>query len=498
MNEEPLARPDEHPLLKEAVTFLQMGYFSGAIKRCEEFARLGPKHELAGSFVAWLARVYEGGDQIPTMLERFPVEIAKSLTGGQGLAETALVVAMHERRAELAGVLSSVTGVLDKQHGVLVAHHPTALLALAGIALDEAADSGTARRLCSCALGLRGVYVSLKDTEKLADLLIALEAPVALWADWVEIFIGHITFSACRPRIFATEFEDPEAVEWATRQDAESEGVFERALARGPTELVEMIERLAPQLDAPGLAEIVREREILKPESTPSGPPAADWCSVRNLRSRYFWHDMVLEHEQHFLRNGDWALFFAPTPDFSMAVAQWWRLLEAVLKRVVVEPLSTLFADNPDWLIWDQEHLSPAAQKKESVLIDKLADVQRARRMTLSDMLMVLEKCVANPKSPRHGSKLRQEATRFFGDYRRQFEGLVQSSWLCPKLLTSDNINWYRNRASHDGSVDLVDASIGRVLARRLISHFFLPVLKDWGFVPTLPLHIQVDADRNR
>jgi hypothetical protein len=45
---------------------------------------------------------------------------------------------------------------------------------------------------------------------------------------------------------------------------------------------------------------------------------------------------MMDSAQQDLVRNGDWAMFGVPTDDFSMALAQWWRALESVLKQSIV------------------------------------------------------------------------------------------------------------------------------------------------------------------
>ena len=74
------------------------------------------------------------------------------------------------------------------------------------------------------------------------------------------------------------------------------------------------------------------------------------------------------------------------------------------------------------------------------------------------------------------------EAAQILGRYAAQIGPLTKGTWLHPAHLTDQNINWFRNRSSHDAAVALVDAAVGRVLARRILSGFFAPVLKSWGF----------------
>jgi len=85
------------------------------------------------------------------------------------------------------------------------------------------------------ALGFRSVFVSLADVERLATLLIALDAPLGLWAHWSNILIQHIHFAAARAAVLYDELRDSaSAVRWPEAEDDASEGVVRSVLATAP------------------------------------------------------------------------------------------------------------------------------------------------------------------------------------------------------------------------------------------------------------------------
>ena len=136
----------------------------------------------------------------------------------------------------------------------------------------------------------------------------------------------------------------------------------------------------------------------------------------------------------------------------------------------------------PQFLSLDRENLSPKRQKEEAVFLDKLAVPERAAKLTLYDILLILKKCEATQEGAGAGSRVRLEAAQILSRYAAQIGPLTRGTWLYPAHLTDQNINWFRNRSSHDAVVPLVDAAVGRVLARRILSGFFDPVLESRGF----------------
>lgn len=467
-------------LLAEARLCLHIGYFEGALTRAillERHPGLRPSARL----IAWIARVYLGEAHWADALKMTDtIAEIRNLAGGHGLAEYAVAATTASTAAAEAGI-KAILKAADSQHGVVITWHPNALLRLATFAM-KSGDKRSAILLASIALGFRQVFVSLADVERLASLLIALDAPVCLWADWSNVLIQHIDFAAARATVLHPELRDSASVvRWSKAEEAASEGVVRSVLATAPREAWEVLQGLAPHLDATPLQSVIKNG-FTPNSSTGRRVPDALWSEPAALRYRYFWYDMITPGEQDLVRNGDWAIFGLPTDDFSMALAQWWRALESVLKRSLVDLLSSTLAKNPQFLSLDRENLSPGKQKDEAVFLDKLAVPNRAAKLTLFDILLILKKCEATQEGAGASSRVRLEAARILGNYTAQTGPLTKGTWLRPAHLTDQNIEWFRNRSSHDAAVVLVDAAVGRVLARRILDGFFAPVLKSWGF----------------
>jgi len=171
-----------------------------------------------------------------------------------------------------------------------------------------------------------------------------------------------------------------------------------------------------------------------------------------------------------------------------MSVAQWWRALETLLKTTIAEELSKLFTEHQEWVEWDQCNLSPKEQKRESVFLEKLTDPQKTAHLTLGDLVLILKKCIPDyGTTPKVKSRLRLEAIHFFNTYRGQFRPMVQNEWIFPPHLTNENVNLFRNQASHDGPMDFIDAAVGRLVARRVLDVFSRPVFEADGFSVSWP-----------
>ncbi|QDT71680.1 hypothetical protein [Lacipirellula limnantheis] len=197
---------------------------------------------------------------------------------------------------------------------------------------------------------------------------------------------------------------------------------------------------------------------------------------------------MLDEHEKAFVTNGDWALGCTPTDDFSMGLAQWWRLIESVFGRIVRNNLGKMFDENPQWLASDRETLSPKALASESVFLKKLAVPGERERMTLADILRVLEKCVIKPRTlDRCDSIVRQKATEYFAPHAQILQKAVQAGGAQPflSLLTIDQ---FRNLASHSQPTTESNAAVGRLVAKSIVNALFLPNLRAWGFKSVVPV----------
>jgi len=416
-------------LLNEAQICLQFGYFEGALERASGL-QLHPELGQSARFTAWIARVYLGEGHWKAALKmRDVIDEVKVLTGGQGFTEYLCLLKDSYPEAAAEGI-KQILRVADAQHGVFVTWHPSGILRLAEFAFGILQDRRSAVLLISIALGFRRIFVSLGDVGRLARLLIALDAPICIWADWCSVLIQHMHFATNRASILQEVLEAPgHSVRWALAEDAASEGTLKSALAVGPCETWAFLQSLVPHLDAVGLAAIITDRFVPNNEPGKRGADAF-WSEPIALRYRYFWYDMITSTEQDLVRNGDWAMFGLPTHDFSMALAQWWRALESVLKRSVVDLLSSTFAHQPQLADWDRESLSPKRKKEESVFLEKLAIPDRAAKTTLYDILLVLKKCESTNEGDAVGSRLRLEAANVLKRYSAQIGTLTKGSTL--------------------------------------------------------------------
>lgn len=477
----------EHPVFREARICLQTGYFEGVLNRTSQLAISYSGSRNSRLHLEWLARVYLGGAKSPSHRLTLDVRpLFSALSGGQGVTELCLVT-LQSNPINAEKIIHELVGYIFQQKGVIVTWHPTALLRLARFAQKNFEDPALARHLVNLALGFQAYWV-LSDLELLADLLINLEAPTALWADWCSKFLQHLLLARKRLAFFEENFQDQIAVQWAYEQENASKDLLGQVIATGPPELIPLLVKLSPHMGVPSFAEVVVNLFQTPKRSTEITPPHSSWSDLDAIRLRYFWHQVVTKPVQDLVRNGDWAIFHIPTGDFSMSVAQWWRALETILKTTIAEELSKLFTEHPEWAEWDRRNLSSKEQKRESVFLEKLPDPQKTAHLTLGDLVLVLKKCIpVDGATPKVKSKLRLEAIRFFNTYRGQFRPMVQSEWIFPPHLTNENVNWFRNKASHDGPMDFIDAAVGRLVARRVFDVFFLPVLKADGFSVSWP-----------
>ncbi len=482
----------DDPLHGRALDYLKWGYFDGVIDLCEA----DPKGLLdKPSWLSWVnfySRMYARGDRWREVEGTDVVgRRVATLSRGQGLAEVAVLAFRRGDIRAARWTVKSLLAIARGQSGVVVNAHPTAILDLAELVLRDLGDRDDAILLVNIALGHPGrVYVSLDDVRLLAFLLSELQAPAALWADWALIFVQHVTFSFNRCLIFNRSYQDEKAANWAMKEDARSEFVLVEVLGIAPKIAGEILVEVAKAWDKDPLAEAVSSRVPNATTSVYNINNHELWLSDDALKMRYFWRAMTSAHEQALVKNGDWAIVSCPTQDYSMAVAQPWRALEATFKRSIAVPLAELFAANPEWLEWDRANLSSGAQKRESIFLEKLSDPKRAKMMTMGDLLLLLEKCLQEPAltpvANAQGSRLRAESTRWLRQYYDQLEPTIRGNIFRPARIRQEQIERYRNRASHDEQVGEVDAYVGRVIALSILETLYWPALRQMGFVASL------------
>jgi hypothetical protein len=485
-----------HPLINQSLFCLQAGYFEGVLHRSGKLRLLDKNFQRQNIQIDWLARVYLGGENLPSEEQTKKVRsILEKSFGGEGIVEYFLLT-IEQGRSELSSqLIEYILSIAYKQNGQLIYHHPTALLKLAEISLKKLENKEFACKIINICLNYRGVYTRIDDIQKLAEMLILLKAPVPLWADWTGVFLRHCIFSAGRPNwIKETLGVDSFALKWADEQQLTAQKVLQNVIPNAPVDLVKLMTDLSPQMDLSDFVEslLIDVTPPTQKESISETDPI--WVEQDILKLRYFWFDMILDSEQNFVRNGDWALFHSPTEDYSMGLAQWWRVLEAILKRSLANPLLELFLLHPEWVEMDKQNLSEKLKKSENIFLEKLTNPEKTKRLTLGELVVLLKKCVYEDGGLKtHPSKLRTEATHLFYRYKRQIHPLKISNLFNPIHLNTENVNWFRNRSSHDEQVGILDASIGRFLAKRVLDVFFTPLIESYGFKAriVIPKNIQ-------
>jgi len=464
--------------LSRASDYHQIGYFEGSARICE---KLRPSEDSAGILrhLNALNRFYLDRSRQPGLLPEFEY-FGRKLQGGQHFCELALLNAQEGRMRHAVAWVKVIARTLDEQMGRLIFHRVTPVLELAEFASTHQETRTEAIRLLNVALSAP-TYVLGSDLRRLANLLSLFRAPVVLWSDWCAHFVKHLSFSGWRQTAMVEVFRDEEGAKWAFDAQEESRRVLVDTLSIAPSELLSMLIEIAPRLQHPQLPEILRTGFRAGAEGHPESIDPLFWSST-TCRCRFPWFEYLDEMEKNFLINGEWALFCAPTPDHSMGLAQWWRTVESTLKRAVIAPLAAHLQQKGELIVWDRTNLSKNQQKKESLFIDTLADPHKSARVTLGQILLILQKCVEKPDSVQ--SKLRLEASEFLAPYVRQTESLVQEEFLRPVKLTQANVDYFRNQASHAAAISMIDAAVGRTLARLIINDFFAPAVSErtWRF----------------
>ncbi len=499
--------PRDNSLLAEAIECFRYGFFDGAIARCERLELTSPKLEASCAAVAWFSRVYSGREEhlANARRSRFVKQVISAGQGGTGAAEVAWLYSdcwdgkqwrlPNGDTLQQKGPFHQVLSFIDSQHGVLVSFHPTAVVRLARLAV-ESSQSQIAKSLVNSVLGWRSAIASGADLKELAILMADLGAPTFLWADWADFFYQHVQLCDALAS-HSSEFVDAEDfASWAAAQNREPEHILARVLTLAPPELPAVMAAMNPHFGWEGFEEAIAKvvadnsQSHLATARRSETITAEDlsWYGHPDIRTRYFWFDMLAEHERAFVTNGDWALGCTPTDDYSMGLAQWWRLIESVFGRIVRDHLGRLYDENPQWLARDIENLSPKSLSSEAVFLKRLAVAGAREKMTLADILRVLEKCVIKPRPPsERGSVLRQKATEYFGPHAEILRQAVLDDEARPYLSLA-NIDWFRNRASHSTAIDETDASVGRLIAKRIIALLFYPQLRAWGFEARIPV----------
>jgi hypothetical protein len=214
--------------------------------------------------------------------------------------------------------------------------------------------------------------------------------------------------------------------------------------------------------------------------------PYEPWMSATAFQMRHPWYCLLQPHEQDFVRNGDTAFATCLTSDFSFGCAQWWRCVESVLRRRLIRPLGDLIDANPNWVSDDITFARLRADEWdwEAIFVRLLPDPRRRQQMSLTQMLLLLEKCLSDHSKKRQSkSTVRRNCVEYVESKISEFTWLVGElddmadfrSVMTPRILNEETISVFRNAASHDTPMDFDNAAAGRLLAIRILDFMHYP-----------------------
>ncbi|MFO1065404.1 MAG: hypothetical protein U0892_16180, partial [Pirellulales bacterium] len=206
------------------------------------------------------------------------------------------------------------------------------------------------------------------------------------------------------------------------------------------------------------------------------------WLEERMFQMRHPWFCLLEKKERDFVRNADTAFCACITDDYSFACSQWWRCIESVLKRRLVEPIGRLIDENPQVV---QSAVSDAPDRpKNHFGFVNLIDPNKRKHMSLSEILFILEAAMKDFKARRVSDcPVRRLAVEHLSTRMSEFRWVTGElddvadfrSAITPRVFTPDTIKAFRNAASHDQPMTFIDAAIGRLIAIRILDYMHYP-----------------------
>ena len=103
----------------------------------------------------------------------------------------------------------------------------------------------------------------------------------------------------------------------------------------------------------------------------------------------------------------------------------------------------------------DEAYLGGVKKKREKISLNDLSSVENARKMTLCDLVNLVNKCAKTfrAKPATASSKLRTEAAKFYRKHRKWIKELHTPNLMTPGLLTVDNVD-FRPRFTFGQDID--------------------------------------------
>lgn len=508
----------ERELFRELSHYFVFGYFDGVVQvaskllGCRSLLRMAVVRylfvSLSYSDTHDLLRTMRGlgvrDDEIGSVIEWLSRH-----DGMQGVSEILWTRTQCQEFAEFVhppeGLdLSSLPSFMQKNpDGFLSFFHPSCWLKLGERALWEE-DFSTAAFIVNIVIGCPNPILMATDLRRLHRLLFSLRAPKMLFAEWAFRFVERMQVLKLADHLNHQTSTTDNFAKFIQEQISDSSRTLSRALEHGPVELAMLTADLQTLFDVKSFqmndCVIDTSRNDLQQCDSDN---TINWLSFQSRSHRYPWLGLGSKRSDELAHNGDWAMMHCPTSDFSIAVAQWWRLLESELTHFLQVELGCLFDKHPEWLRQDRERYESAdvsrKQKDRMKVFLNYADPSLREKFSLRDQLLLLEKCFSHREVDRTFSRLRYEASHHLQPFSRSFGSLgnrdEQGRYYLPKLLTEETIQRFRNRSSHDQKIGEKEALLGRTIVTTFIREIYKEKLQFDLKYPLADILSGIDVD---
>jgi hypothetical protein len=398
----------------------------------------------------------------------------------------ALLLTLMDKDAtgeEQSAAVESARERLENDLWIVPSDHPTAALNIAKWCVDHRVYLDFAQTLVNCCLGWRYPFRRIDDLMTLARLLHFFRPPQVLWTSLLGHYVDFAVDDSLNQEVLLKSGVSSKLLGICRSTIDKKEGQFHRFCAdQGLPRYDKLLKRVLGSLKI-GIRE---DANRFAGEGRNNAGRYEHWVTSDTFQMRHPWYCLLLPHEQDFVRNGDTAFSACVTSDFSFGCAQWWRCVESVLRRRLIVPLGQLIDANPDWVAEDVLYASRRSDEWEweEVFVRVLPDTRRRQQLSLTQMLILLEKCLSDHKHKRSSnSTVRRMCVEHVASKLPDFswagsvldESADFRSLMTPRILNEETIAAFRNAASHDAPMDFENASAGRLLAIRILDFMHYP-----------------------
>lgn len=413
-----------------------------------------------------------------TELENARPQITESIQSIHPIERTYLrLIEAAESTDEIAEELRALRNLLKENLWIIPSAHPSTILNLAHWLVRNEVDESLQMELTNCCLGWRYCYKRIDDLIALARLLNHFRMPRVFWTNLLALYVDFAVNDSLTKELLVQHGQNSSVITLHQNETNWLEGEFHNYCAsHGLPDRDEIIESY---LVALGI-EIAKDAMRFPPKGSFEAGPFGRWLTESMFQMRHPWFCLLRKSEQNFIRNADTAFCACVTDDYSFACSQWWRCIESVLKRTLIEPLGRLIDENPEWL----NHGGQEGSEKDKLFDVYLADPEKRQNLALSQMLILLEKSMKDLARKRTSNCIvRQKAVEFLSTRISEFRWVTGElddvadfrSVLTPRIFTEKTIRSFRNAASHDKPMSLTDAAVGRLIAIRILDFMHYP-----------------------